>query len=104
MFLTLFVCRTYSKVFECDLNGYACAIKVSPTAHLQRAQFAMLLRELRVLPWLNHPNIVQFLGYVITNTELRIFMERVYGASLLTMVERRRQQRQPFSLADILFV
>jgi hypothetical protein len=66
------MCRTFSAVFECELpGGYACALKICPTGHLPQHHFARLLREVRVLPWLAHPNIVQFLGYVISNSELR---------------------------------
>jgi serine/threonine protein kinase len=89
-------------VFECHLSNYHCAVKICPTGHLQQEQFALLLRELRVLPWLHHANIVQFLGYVITDNQLRIFMENIRGPSLLQVIGERRRRSLPFAYLDAL--
>jgi hypothetical protein len=64
-------CSAFSRVFECDINGYQCAIKICPLDTIPREGFIMLLRELRLVPWLNHPNLVQFLGYAVAEKEVR---------------------------------
>ena len=99
----------YSQVFECFLpysaaSSHPCALKSSPIGHLTTKQFAALLKEVRILPHLRHPNIVTFYGYIITNESLQVYMELVRGANLDTIIKTMRQEGRRFTVDDILVI
>jgi len=99
----------YSEVFECRLpsdagTSHALALKVTPTAHLSPAHFSSLLKEIRLLPHLRHPNIVSFLGWLITPSTLNLFLELVVGQNLDIALKTLRAVGQRLTVEDILVV
>ena len=100
---------SYSIVYECIFpsdaaTSHSAAVKVSPISHLTTTQFAALLKEIRILPYLHHPNLVTFYGYLISNSELKVFMELVRGANLEMILTGLRHNGRRFSLDDMLII
>ena len=95
---------TYGEVFECALPHAVCAVKVSQCGALSREDFSLLLSELQVMRELKHRNVVQFLGYVVANGELRLFMEQIKGCSLRGLISERREHHTPLNLAEVCFL
>jgi serine/threonine protein kinase len=98
---------SYSQVFECRLRTEAgisqpVALKVTQIAHLSPAHLNSLLREVRLLPQLQHPNIVRFYAYLISQETLNIWMRLVRGANLDIVIKTLRNAGQRLSVEDIL--
>lgn len=82
---------TFSKVFDCEFGSRAAAAKVCtplclsmrhsdlagmcsqiyPCSQMSLKDFSKMLRELRILPYLRHENVIEFFGYVIKPKEVR---------------------------------
>eukprot|EP01083_Nonionella_stella_P098466 276918_1 len=102
---------SYSKVYECKFGSVKSAVvKICRSRGLSQEIFAKLLRELRIMPYIRHENIVDFLGYLISNQEVRVFMRRVHGANLWEIIRARRRTLRarndksappPFSSSEI---
>jgi serine/threonine protein kinase len=99
----------YAEVFECRLpsdagTSYPLALKVTPTAHLSQAHFSSLLKEIRLLPHLRHPNIVSFLGWLITPRTLNLFLELVVGQNLDITLKTLRSVGQKLRVEDVIVI
>lgn len=99
----------YSQVFECHLPSSAghsstCALKVTQIGHLSAFHLSSLLKEIRLLPHLQHPNIVRFLAYLITNSELKLYLELIRGQNLDVVVKAVRAAGQRLAVEDIVVI
>lgn len=66
----------FGSVYRCVLDGFTCAIKVLPISrNTKKMDIAAVKTEVAILERAKHPNIVQYLGYDFSKTELILFME-----------------------------
>ena len=66
----------FGAVYRCVLEGFTCAIKVLPLSqNTKRMDINAVKTEVAILERAQHPNIVRYLGYDFSTTELVLFME-----------------------------
>lgn len=53
---------------------------------MQQKQIDALKREIELLKDLDYENVVQYLGYEITTTEINVFLEYVSGGSIASVL------------------
>jgi len=56
-----------------------------------------VLKEAEITSQLQHPNIVKFVRMIETDTRLLLVMEWVKGGQLMQMIEKKKQERKPFT-------
>jgi serine/threonine protein kinase len=65
--------RGYADVFKCDLHGEMAAAKLVKTSDTNKVK--AVKNEAKLLASLQHPNVVQFLGYTVNEEEHYIITE-----------------------------
>ena len=66
----------FGAVYRCVLEGYTCAVKVLRLSqNTKRMDINAVKTEVAILERAQHPNIVRYLGYDFSKTELILFME-----------------------------
>jgi mitogen-activated protein kinase kinase kinase 1 len=78
-----------ASIFGCDVDGMQCVMKEYLFDRNDRDKFTKILREVRLIEKISHPNVVRHLSNISKATSIQLFMTR-YESSLSKVIQQRR--------------
>ena len=88
---------SFGQVFEANWKGIKVAVKTKMIAADNQeldTELIDFIKEANLMSILRHPNIIQFYGYQITQSQLVIVLELAERGSLLSVLRRNRRLRE----------